>query len=238
MATPMLELEDVHTKYGSIEALKGISLQGRGGRGRHADRLQRRRQVDHAALDLRAVAAELGLDPLPRRGDLDHPRAGHRPARDLAVAGGPALLPAHDRAREPRARRLPAPGRQHQRRPRPRLRPLPAAEGAREAEGGHDVRRRAADAGHGPRADGRARRCCCSTSPRWGSRRSSSTGSTRPSREINKQGTTILLVEQNANYALDVSSHGYVLETGKVVLADKSEALRENPEVQNAYLGT
>jgi branched-chain amino acid transport system ATP-binding protein len=57
-------------------------------------------------------------------------------------------------------------------------------------------------------------------------------------REINKQGTTILLVEQNANYALDVSSHGYVLETGRVVLADKSEALRENPEVQNAYLGT
>jgi branched-chain amino acid transport system ATP-binding protein len=57
-------------------------------------------------------------------------------------------------------------------------------------------------------------------------------------REINKQGTTILLVEQNANYALDVSSHGYVLETGKVVLADKSAALRENPEVQNAYLGT
>jgi branched-chain amino acid transport system ATP-binding protein len=57
-------------------------------------------------------------------------------------------------------------------------------------------------------------------------------------REINKQGTTILLVEQNANYALDVSSRGYVLETGKVVLHDKSAALRENPEVQNAYLGT
>jgi branched-chain amino acid transport system ATP-binding protein len=57
-------------------------------------------------------------------------------------------------------------------------------------------------------------------------------------REINKQGTTILLVEQNANYALDVSSHGYVLETGRVVLSDKSAALRENPEVQNAYLGT
>jgi len=56
--------------------------------------------------------------------------------------------------------------------------------------------------------------------------------------EINRQGTTILLVEQNANYALEVSSRGYVLETGKVVLSDKSEALRENPEVQNAYLGT
>jgi branched-chain amino acid transport system ATP-binding protein len=56
-------------------------------------------------------------------------------------------------------------------------------------------------------------------------------------REINNQGTTILLVEQNANYALEVSKRGYVLETGRVVLADKSEALRDNPEVQSAYLG-
>jgi branched-chain amino acid transport system ATP-binding protein len=56
--------------------------------------------------------------------------------------------------------------------------------------------------------------------------------------EINKQGTTILLVEQNANFALDVSTRGYVLETGKVALSDKSDALRENPEVQKAYLGT
>jgi branched-chain amino acid transport system ATP-binding protein len=55
--------------------------------------------------------------------------------------------------------------------------------------------------------------------------------------EINRQGTTILLVEQNANFALDVSSRGYVLETGSVALADKSAALRENPEVQRAYLG-
>jgi branched-chain amino acid transport system ATP-binding protein len=57
-------------------------------------------------------------------------------------------------------------------------------------------------------------------------------------REINKQGTTILLVEQNANYALDVSSRAYVLETGRVVLSDESAALRENPDVQKAYLGT
>jgi branched-chain amino acid transport system ATP-binding protein len=55
--------------------------------------------------------------------------------------------------------------------------------------------------------------------------------------EINSQGTTILLVEQNANYALSVSSRGYVLETGKVAVADKCSALRENPEVQRAYLG-
>src|SRR4051794_31153982 len=55
--------------------------------------------------------------------------------------------------------------------------------------------------------------------------------------EINKQGTTILLVEQNANYALGVSHRGYVLETGSVALSDASASLRENPEVQKAYLG-
>jgi branched-chain amino acid transport system ATP-binding protein len=57
-------------------------------------------------------------------------------------------------------------------------------------------------------------------------------------RDINQQGVTILLVEQNANYALDVSSRGYVLETGKVVLTDESDALRTNEDVQRAYLGT
>ena len=57
-------------------------------------------------------------------------------------------------------------------------------------------------------------------------------------REINRQGITMLLVEQNANYALDVASRGYVLETGQVVLADSSERLRVDPEVQRAYLGT
>jgi branched-chain amino acid transport system ATP-binding protein len=55
--------------------------------------------------------------------------------------------------------------------------------------------------------------------------------------EINKQGTTILLVEQNANFALDVSKRAYVLETGAVTISDESAALRENPEVQKAYLG-
>jgi branched-chain amino acid transport system ATP-binding protein len=56
--------------------------------------------------------------------------------------------------------------------------------------------------------------------------------------EINQQGTTILLVEQNANFALEVSKRGYVLETGKVVMSDDSASLRTNPEVQKAYLGT
>jgi branched-chain amino acid transport system ATP-binding protein len=55
--------------------------------------------------------------------------------------------------------------------------------------------------------------------------------------EINRSGVTILLVEQNANYALDVSKRGYVLETGQVVLEGDSERLRTDPEVQKAYLG-
>jgi branched-chain amino acid transport system ATP-binding protein len=55
--------------------------------------------------------------------------------------------------------------------------------------------------------------------------------------EINRQGTTILLVEQNANFALDVAKRGYVLETGTVALSDTSDALRQSPEVQRAYLG-
>jgi branched-chain amino acid transport system ATP-binding protein len=55
--------------------------------------------------------------------------------------------------------------------------------------------------------------------------------------EINRQGTTILLVEQNANFALEVSKRGYVLETGQISLSDDAPALRENSDVQKAYLG-
>ena len=56
--------------------------------------------------------------------------------------------------------------------------------------------------------------------------------------EINSSGVAILLVEQNANYALDAASRGYVLETGRIALANDSASLRNDPEVQNAYLGT
>ena len=55
--------------------------------------------------------------------------------------------------------------------------------------------------------------------------------------EINRSGVAILLVEQNANYALDISNRGYVLETGRVVLSNQSVKLRDDPEVQRAYLG-
>jgi branched-chain amino acid transport system ATP-binding protein len=56
--------------------------------------------------------------------------------------------------------------------------------------------------------------------------------------EINRQqGITILLVEQNANLALEVARYGYVLETGRILLEDASSSLRENPKVKSAYLG-
>ena len=55
--------------------------------------------------------------------------------------------------------------------------------------------------------------------------------------EINKEGTTILLVEQNAHMALQVASRGYVLQTGEIVLKDSAEGLRNDPMVQKAYLG-
>jgi branched-chain amino acid transport system ATP-binding protein len=56
--------------------------------------------------------------------------------------------------------------------------------------------------------------------------------------EINRERRiTILLVEQNANLALEISNYGYVLETGRIILQDQSAALRQNPQVKSAYLG-
>jgi branched-chain amino acid transport system ATP-binding protein len=56
-------------------------------------------------------------------------------------------------------------------------------------------------------------------------------------RDINKDGTTVLLVEQNALMALGVARRGYILQTGEIVLQDAADRLMTNPEVQKAYLG-
>ena len=55
--------------------------------------------------------------------------------------------------------------------------------------------------------------------------------------ELNKEGTTILLVEQNARVALQIAHRGYVLETGEIVLSGSAEDLRTDETVQKAYLG-
>ena len=56
-------------------------------------------------------------------------------------------------------------------------------------------------------------------------------------KEINSQGTSILLVEQNALMALSISNRAYVLETGRIVLEGKAEDVKNNPQVKSAYLG-
>jgi branched-chain amino acid transport system ATP-binding protein len=56
-------------------------------------------------------------------------------------------------------------------------------------------------------------------------------------KRIAKEGVTLLLVEQNAKLALEVSDRGYVMESGAIILADSAEALLKNPKVQQAYLG-
>ena len=56
-------------------------------------------------------------------------------------------------------------------------------------------------------------------------------------REINKQGVTILLIEQNANMALHTANRGYVMETGEIILSGPGRELLENPVIQEAYLG-
>jgi branched-chain amino acid transport system ATP-binding protein len=55
--------------------------------------------------------------------------------------------------------------------------------------------------------------------------------------QINKAGTTVFIVEQNANMALSIADRGYVLQTGQVVLSDTAEALLKNPQMRKAYLG-
>ncbi len=55
--------------------------------------------------------------------------------------------------------------------------------------------------------------------------------------QLHERGTTILLVEQNARKALQIADRGYVIETGRIVLADQAENLRDNEQVQKAYLG-
>ena len=233
----LLEVDDIHTYYGNIEALKGISLTveegevvtliGSNGAGK--------------STTLRSIS---GLTA-PREGSIrfegkeigETAAAGHRAPGHLAVARGTALLPAHDRAREPRARRLPA--------PRRAASPTTSTACSTSSRGSRSARRQKAGTMSGGEqqmlAIGRALmaepKLLLLDEPSMGLAPVLVERIYETVAEINRQGTTILLVEQNANFALEVSARGYVLETGTVALTDKSDALRDNPEVQKAYLG-
>ena len=105
-------------------------------------------------------------------------------------------------------------------------------------EGRHALRRRAADAGHGPRPDAQARASCCMDEPSMGLAPVLVELIFDIIRELNhKEGTTILLVEQNAHMALSIAHRGYVLQTGAIVLEDTAANLRANVMVRQAYLG-
>ena len=236
---PMLELDDIHTSYGSIEALKGISITveegevvtliGSNGAGK--------------STTLRSIS---GLTP-PRtgsirfrgRGDLDDAGAGDRPRSGISQS--PEGRRCFQRMTVRENLELGAYLRRDanvSERPGPRARPVPAPAGAREAEGGHDVRRRAADARDGPRADGRpgaaaARRAVdgARADPRGPHLRDGRARSTSRARRSCSWSRTPTTRSRSPPAAT-------CWRPGKVVLADKSAALRENPEVQKAYLGT
>ena len=190
---------------------------------RHPDRLERRRQVHDAALDLGPHAAAQGSIRFEGREISETAAAGDRLDGRLALAGGTHVFPRMTvrenldmgaylrKDKDGIARTSSACSRCSR-----------ACKERERQKGGHDVRRRAADARDRPRADGAAAACCCSTSRRWGSRRSSSSGSTTRSPRSTGRARPILLVEQNANFALGVSQRGYVLETG-------GRALRTSP---------
>ena len=163
-------------------------------------------------------AAARGLDPAGGRRDRAPAAAGDRPPGHLPVARGPQVLPAHDRAREPRARaRSCAATAPDRRRTSTRVFELFPRLDERQAQ-------KAGTMSGGEQqmlAIGRALmgspQILLLDEPSMGISPILTERIYETIAEINKQGTTILLVEQNANFALEVSQRAYVLETGKVV---------------------
>jgi branched-chain amino acid transport system ATP-binding protein len=237
-ASPILEVEDIHTFYGSIEALKGISIEvkereivtliGSNGAGK--------------STTLRSIS---GLNP---------PKTGHIVYEGNEISGKPAHeIAAIGIAQAPEGRRIfprltvgenldmgafLRSNREEIERDRDRVYELFPRLKERETQKGGTL----SGGEQQMLAMGRAMmanpKMLLLDEPSLGLAPVVVDRIYDTIREINKQGVTILLVEQNANYALDVSARGYVLETGKIALTDDSDALRSNEEVQRAYLGT
>ena len=229
----MLSIDSLHVTYGgAVQALRGVSMEVPDGKVVARPRQQRRGQDDAAAHHLRHPAlhrgrVESGRGPL-RRHRPQRPRPGRsRPQRAGAGARGPAhLQPAHRRG-EPARRRHGQPGQGGEGEgPGPRLRAVPGPRGAQRPARRPALRRRAADAGHRPGADGQPEAAAARRAVARASRRGSSARSARSSREINRQGTSVLLVEQNATMALGVADLAYVLDVGEVSLSGDAARAR------------
>ena len=228
----------MHTYYGAIHALKGISLQvyegeivtllGSNGAGksttlRSINGLNRPRQgsIRFEGRDITSTAAH----SIVKRGIAQSP-------------GGAPPLPAHDRDREPRDGRLPA----------QRTAPRSSADMDHVFELFPRLQERR-DQKAGTMSGGEQQMCAIGRAlmarPKLLLLDEPSLGLAPIFVErifdiisqINKEGTSILLVEQNALMALDNAHRGYVLETGRIVLADSAEALKTNEQVRKTYLG-
>ena len=233
---PLLEVKDVHTFYGNIEALKGVSLEveegeivtliGSNGAGK--------------STTLRSIS---GLNP-PRQGSIrfDGQEIGDTPAQDivrLGIAQSPEGRHCFQRMTVRENLELGAYLRRDSRIEADLERVYELFPRLQERE-----RQKAGTMSGGEQqmlAIGRALmaepKLLLLDEPSMGIAPVLVERIYETIAQINQQGTTILLVEQNANFALDVSTRGYVLETGHVALSDESSSLRANPEVQAAYLG-
>ncbi len=237
MSTPMLELEDVHTKYGSIEALKGISFKveegevvtliGSNGAGKSTTLRSISGLSPPSTGSIRFRGQEISTTPaqdIVRLGISQSPEGRHcfqrMTVRENLDMG--AYLRRDDRVNDDLERIYDL---------FPRLKEREKQKAGTMSGGEQQML-----------AIGRALmanpKLLLLDEPSMGIAPILVERIYETIAEINRQGMTILLVEQNANFALEVSARGYVLATGKVVLSNSASALRDDPEVQKAYLGT
>ena len=239
MAENVIEAVEVVAGYvPEVNILNGCNLTLADGRVRRHHRPERRRQVDAAEGGARA-----GRTSAPARVSLDGDDITGRKAYELVARGvgfvpqtrnvfpsltvrenlemGCFLQPARFDDRFEYVTTL-----------FPRLRR--AGRAARRLA----VRRRAPDGGHGPGADARSRRCCCSTSPRPGCRPPCRTRCSSSAGRSTRPGVAILMVEQNARRCLQVCDRGYVLDQGRNAYTGTGRELLADPKVIELYLGT
>jgi branched-chain amino acid transport system ATP-binding protein len=232
----MLELHDVHTFYGSIEALKGISLTvdegeivtliGANGAGKSTTLRSISGLTAPRAGSIKFQGREIGATPAPEivRLGISHSPEGRKVFQRMTVRENldlGAFLRRDNRVADDMARVFDL---------FPRLKERESQKGGTMSGGEQQM----LAIGRALMADPKL---LLLDEPSMGLAPILVERIYETIAEINKQGTTILLVEQNANFALEVSNRGYVLETGYVTVTDNSDKLRANPEVQAAYLG-
>ena len=236
--TPVLKLLNVESAYGPIKAIRGVSLQVR--RGEIATVLGSNGAGKTTILKTISGIIDPRKGSIEFKGESDHRQGpgAHRAAGPVARARGARGVPAAHRARQPGDGRLHPQGpRRHRARHGDGVPLLPHPPGAFAPGRRAALGRPAADAGD-QRAIMAAPDLILLDEPSLGL-------SPKLTREIfeivvrinRERGTTILLVEQNANMALNAADYGYVLENGRIVMEDTCARLREKEDIKEFYLG-